>query len=255
MSALLDRLYSRSPLVFGHRGARAYAPMNTLAAFELARRQGADGVELDVWRSADGFPVILHDHTLDATTDATGDIRTYTLAELKQFDAGSWFSDVYAGERIPTLDEVFESVGPELIVNVEIKFFGDDDRHTDGVEQVVAACIDRHDRQDSVIVSSFSLGTLKRFHALRPQVALGFLYMLPSEADDDFVRQCQFLHPYHEILTPEYAVSLAGQRINTWTVNDPARMRELLSAGTLGLITDCPDIARSVVDEFNARRA
>lgn len=254
MSELIDQLYRRGPLVFGHRGARAYAPMNTLPAFELALQQGADGIELDVWRSRDGFPVILHDHTLDATTDGTGDIRSMTLAELKQLDAGSWFSDTYAGTRIPTLDEVFEAVGRQLIVNVEIKVMTDDDSQTDGVEQVVADCIDRHQMSDRVIVSSFSLETVRRFRALRPEITVGFLYMLPRDAEDPFVQQCEFLHPYHEILTPDYTALLHDRRINTWTVNDPARMRELLEQGVLGIITDNPDVARAVVDEYTVQR-
>nr|MCU0514644.1 glycerophosphodiester phosphodiesterase [Anaerolineae bacterium] len=140
-------------LVFGHRGAKAYAPMNTLPAFELAATQGAHGIELDVHRSRDGYPVIVHDFTVDHTTDGRGLVTALTLAELKALDAGSWFSPAFAGTRIPTLDEVFAAVGQRLYINVEIKAAHED---SDGVEQVVADCIVRHAMQRRVLVSSFN---------------------------------------------------------------------------------------------------
>src|SRR5690606_28189003 len=108
-------------LVFGHRGAKAYAPMNTIPAFELAAEQGADGIELDVHRSKDGHAVIVHDFTVDETTDGNGTVTEMTLAQLKELDAGSWFGEGFHGVQIPTLDEVFEAVGERLLINVEIK--------------------------------------------------------------------------------------------------------------------------------------
>jgi glycerophosphoryl diester phosphodiesterase len=121
LRAILDEIYQGRTLVFGHRGAKAYAPMNTIPAFELAAQQGADGAELDVHLSRDGNPIILHDFSVDATTDGSGLARTMTLAQLKDLDAGGWFGDAFRGVRIPTLDEVFEAVGSRLYINVEIK--------------------------------------------------------------------------------------------------------------------------------------
>lgn len=148
----IAEMYRTQPLVFGHRGAKVYAPMNTLPAFELAARQGAHGIELDVHRSRDGHPVVIHDFTVDATTDGTGPVASLSLADLRTFDAGAWFGPQFAGVRVPTLDEVFEAVGRRLLVNVEIKAEGEE---TDGVEEVVAACIRRHGMAERVVVSSF----------------------------------------------------------------------------------------------------
>src|SRR5512136_1224893 len=107
------------PLNIGHRGASAAAPQNTLAAFRKAMELGADGVELDVQLSADGAVVVIHDFTVDKATDGTGRVAAKTLAELKALDAGSRFSPQFAGERIPTLAEVFEAIDGKLLVNVE----------------------------------------------------------------------------------------------------------------------------------------
>ncbi|MCC7360725.1 MAG: hypothetical protein IT317_14685 [Anaerolineales bacterium] len=112
---------ARLPAVIAHRGASADAPENTLSAFALALEQGADGLELDVTLSADGVPVVIHDDTLDRTTDGRGRVARHTLAELKGLDAGyaARFGSKFAGQRLPTLDEVFAAFGQRTIINVE----------------------------------------------------------------------------------------------------------------------------------------
>ena len=111
-------MYQGRTLVFGHRGARAYAPMNTIPAFELALKQGTDGVELDTHLSSDGVLIVLHDFTVDSTTDGNGYAKDMTLSELKELDAGKKFGEAFIGTCIPTLDEVFEAVGKKLFINV-----------------------------------------------------------------------------------------------------------------------------------------
>jgi glycerophosphoryl diester phosphodiesterase len=221
--------------------------MNTLPSFQLAEQQGADGIELDVWLSKDGALVILHDETVDSTTNGTGSVQEKTLAELKALDAGGWFDPRFAETRIPALDEVFTSIGEHLLVNVEIKAVGDPDE-TNGIEQAVFDCIMRHKMQDRVIVSSFSMKTLQRLHAIAPQIPTGFLYAAYDALGDPFIQQCQYLHPYHELLNAEYIAGLPKLPLNTWTVNEPERMAELLDMGVRGIITDKPDVARQVVD-------
>ena len=112
---------SSAPLVIAHRGASMYAPENTLAAFELAIEMGADAIELDTMLTADGIPIVIHDHSLDRTTDGIGSVSSKTVAELKLLDAGSAFDIRFAGERIPTLEEVFSAVGKKIMINVELK--------------------------------------------------------------------------------------------------------------------------------------
>lgn len=238
-------VYTGNMLVFGHRGAKAYAPMNTLPAFELALQQGAQGIELDVHRSKDGHAVICHDFTVDATTNGTGFVTQMTLAELKALDAGSWFAPTFTGVQIPTLDEVFEAVGQQLIVNVEIKSM--DIETTDGVEQVVADCIRRHNMVDRVIVSSFNPHTLIRFRQIAPEIAIGFLHMASAGMPTAEVmarHAYEAFHPYYQDITPELVAQThaAGRVLNTWTVNDPDDALRLRDWGVDCVITDNPDI-------------
>lgn len=243
-------VYSGKPLVFGHRGSKAYAPMNTLESFELALAQGSHGIELDVHRSKDGYPVIVHDFTVDSTTDGKGFVTDKTLAELKALDAGSWFSEAFRGVKVPTLDEVFELIGKKMIVNVEIKSLFTSE--TDGVEQVVVDCIRRHSLQDNVIVSSFNPYTLIRFRALMPDCAIGFLYEKNVPMDTHAVlrgHSYEAYHPHH-VLIDEALVHMTHQQgrvLNTWTVNDPEDARRLSSWGVDCLITDKPDVILSAI--------
>jgi glycerophosphoryl diester phosphodiesterase len=245
---VLEEMYQGRMLVFGHRGASAYAPMNTIPAFELAVKQRADGVELDVQLSKDGKLIILHDFTVDHSTDGQGYARDKTLAELRDLDAGIKFGEQFRGTRIPTLDEVFEAVGHKLFINVEIKSITED---TDGVEQVTADCITRHGMERRVIVSSFNPLALERFRAILPDVPIGYLY---APGEQPFAEKINALphearHPYHEMIDAAY-MEWARQHqyfINTWTVDDPARTHELQALGVNAVITDNPDVMREVV--------
>jgi len=251
MQALLDRWYQGGTLVFGHRGAKAYAPMNTIPAFELAVEQGADGIELDVHRSKDGHAVVVHDFTVDSTTDGSGRVTEMTLAQLKELDAGHWFGESFRGVRIPTLDEVFEAVGGRVYINIEIK---SDSQETDGVEQVVADAIARHNLAQRVIVSSFNPLTLQRFRAIMPEVPIGFLYQADMSTDTQGIMQRLGLkhearHPHHAMIDADYMAwaKAEGYRVNTWTVNEAARAVELRDLGVDAIITDAPDLILKAV--------
>ncbi len=240
----LDAIYQGHTLVFGHRGAKAYAPMNTLPAFELAAHQGADGVELDVHFSKDRELVVIHDFMVDNTTNGHGRVRDMTLAQLKELDAGSWFGETFRGVQIPTLDEVFEAVGKKLFINVEIKVEAPD---TDGLEQAIADKIAQFDLRQRVIVSSFDLPVLGRFRQFMPDVPVGFLHSgVPSEAEKIKLHDLYFeaVHPHHSLIDGGYMdwAKSNGYRVNTWTVNDPARAFELRNLGVDGIISDDPDV-------------
>lgn len=253
---LLYARYVDNVLVFGHRGARAYAPMNTIPSFLLAAKQGADGVELDVWRTRDGHLVVIHNDTVDETTDGQGSVQEKTLAELKALDAGSWFDHEFAGTRIPTLDEVFEALPDDFLINVEIKKVDNTSTESDGIEELVAECVRRHNAQERVIISSFSLNALERFNAAMPELqsGLAYLYAMPEQLEtlEQSSLEVAFLHPHHEIVTDTLInrQSDFGATTNVWTVNDAERMRELIWLGVNGIITDVPDVARRVVDEW-----
>ncbi len=238
----LENIYQGRTLILGHRGARAYAPMNTIPSFELALKQGADGVELDTHLTKDGQLIVLHDFTVDSTTDGKGLAKDMTLIEIKSLDAGSSFSPEYKGTRIPTLDEVFEAVGKKLFINVEIK---SESQETDGVEQAVADCISRHGITSSVIVSSFNPLALKRFRAIVPEVPIGYLYAPDynfSEQMDGFPHEAR--HPQDQMIDKAYMdwAKKHNYRVNTWTVNDPVRALILRDLGVDAIITDKPDV-------------
>ena len=231
-NTLLD---ASETLVFAHRGASACAPQNTLAAFELAAQQGAHGIELDVHLTRDGQLAVIHDATVDASTDGRGAVAQMSLAQLKELDAGAWFSPEFAGERIPTLDEVFAAVGHSMLVNVEIK------SGAPGIEHGVAACIRGSQMEARTLVSSFDAGVLRR---LRPLVnaPLGFLCMADEPDANDANRFFDALHPWHEFVDAEYVRQAREARclVNVWTVNEPLRACELKALGVNSIITDQP---------------
>jgi glycerophosphoryl diester phosphodiesterase len=166
-----------------------------------------------------------------------------TLAQLKALDAGSYFGAQFAGVQIPTLDEVFDAVGKRLFINVEIK---SESQETDGVEQVVADCIARHHMQDRVLLSSFNPYALQRFRSLMPEVPIGYLYAPEwtfwPEVMGAFPHEAR--HPHHSMIDADYMrwAGVNHWRVNTWTVNDPARAVELRNLGVDAIITDNPDL-------------
>ena len=145
----MELLYPDRPLNFAHRGASYEAPANTLAAFLLACELGADGIELDVHLSSDGEVVVIHDFDVEATTDGQGRVRDKTLAELKALDAGGWFDPTFAGQRIPTLQEVIDAIGHHLLLNVELKT---DNLRDDGLPAAVVQILEENPRHIVVIV-------------------------------------------------------------------------------------------------------
>jgi glycerophosphoryl diester phosphodiesterase len=240
----LEAFYDRTPLVFGHRGARAYAPMNTIPSFELALAQGADGVELDVRLTRDGAMIIMHDDRVDTTTDGTGYVHEMTLAEIQALDAGSWFNDSFQGVRVPTLDEVFDAIGSRTRINVEIKA---ESVRSGGLEAKVADAIRRHNLAERVLISSFNPVTLRRFRHIMPEVPIGFLH----SAESPFFLPQLMIGLSHEARNPHYPLIDArymawakrqGYRVNTWTVNDAATAVQLGALGVDCIITDNPDI-------------
>lgn len=137
----------RRPIIFAHRGASAYAPENTLAAFELAIKQGAPAIELDATLTKDQMVVVFHDSSTERVCGYKGKINQMTLAEIKKLDAGSYFDPSFKGERIPTLEEVFDLVGDQLLINIELKNYL---TPFDSLPQRVASIIKKQKLQTNV---------------------------------------------------------------------------------------------------------
>jgi glycerophosphoryl diester phosphodiesterase len=246
----VESYYRDRPLNFGHRGASYEAPENTLAAFVRAAELGADGIELDVQLSKDGQPVVIHDATLEATTDGQGRVQDRTLAELKELDAGRWFAPAFAGQRIPTLQEVFDAVGNRLLLNIELKTR---EWSGDGLTRAVVAAVRENDLSHRTIVSSFNPLAVWRSRRLEPKLPVGMLYSpgQPLPFRRLWLRRLvrpSALHPHHAALD-DAAMRWArqrGYRIHTWTVDDPAEMRRLSRMGVDIIITNRPDLLRQV---------
>jgi glycerophosphoryl diester phosphodiesterase len=237
------------PLILAHRGASAYAPENTLAAFRLAAEMGAEGIELDGKLSRDGAVVVMHDATVDRTSDGEGRVSDLTLAELKQLDAGRTFDARFAGERIPTLDEVFDAIGDRLIVNVELTNYT---TRGDGLEDRVVDLIVRRGLLERAMVSSFNPASLRRVKHIAPQVVCGLLYapgvrealrrMVPRGS----IRGLEAHHPHHSLIDARLIRYMRKRnlRVNTWTVNEADEMRRLIDLGVDAIMTDRPDVMR-----------
>lgn len=235
---------STFPLIAGHRGAAESAPENTLAAIREAARQGVAWVELDVMLSGDGVPVLIHDETLDRTTNGTGPVTAASLADLRRLDAGSWFDARFCGETIPTLDEAIDLlVALGLGLDLEIKPFPGQDAAT--AAAAVAALLRRWPQGGpALLVSSFSPACLAVAQDVAPALPRGLLLW---ETPDDWPALADHVGAATIIVNHEFetAASVAafragGRPVLAYTVNDPDRARTLLGWGIAGVITDAP---------------
>ncbi|MCL2056932.1 MAG: glycerophosphodiester phosphodiesterase [Oscillospiraceae bacterium] len=236
-----------------HRGASAYLPENTMEAFALAAEQKADGIELDVHLTKDGYAVVAHDERLERVSDGTGLINAYTLEELRRLNFGKLFPDLPPC-RIPTLAEVYTFVRETgMMVNVELKttmFF------YPGLAQKLVELAREYSMEDRVIYSSFNHYSLMEVKKLNPDAKIGLLYQLGMV--DPWVyanyTKAYAIHPHYFIIAslPE-TVEMChknGVAVNVWTVNEPEVMKEMMKLGVDGIITDKPDLAFACHEEI-----
>ncbi|WP_431910578.1 glycerophosphodiester phosphodiesterase [Nonomuraea jabiensis] len=235
-----------------HRGASAYAPENTIAAFELADKQRADVFELDVQETKDHELVLMHDTTLARTTNvervfpgqAPWRVGDLTLDQIRKLDAGSWFSDEYEDERVPTLGETLnEMSGSGLDLLLEIKA----PELYPGIEARVAAELRRHPgwlAQGRLVVQSFSWASMRTFHRLLPDVPIGLLGT-PSTADlPSLAKFADQINPPYTSVSASYVRRAhgLGMQVLAWTVDNPDTMRRMLDYQVDGIITNKPDV-------------
>ena len=241
------RFYPGHTLVMAHRGARGLAPENTLAAFRTAIDVGADAIELDVQPCATGELVVIHDHTLDRTTNGSGPVAEATLSALRSLDAGSWFGAQYTGERIPTPGEALDLAQGRLKVNIEIKTSGLEDRD---VEAQLVEAIRARRMEGEVLISSFNPAALLRIKTLAPGLPRALIYgSLEGFPLDLEVLALAALHPHHRLVHAAM-VEMArsrGYAVNAWTVNEAGDMREMLSLGLDAITTDHPERLRALL--------
>lgn len=230
--------------LIAHRGFSAIAPENTLSAFKAAIAQGANAIECDVQLAADGQLVLIHDATLDRTTDGTGNVRDLPVSALKQLDAGIWFSDRFLGERIPTLTETFDLLQDcEIALYLEIKQA--EDWSEDDMARFVGLIRDR-DWIDKCAIASFSDDFLDGLRQYCPHLTLAY-YPLSASDYLEKVRQLQsdnralLLSEYHLLLDNPELITTSQERnipVGAWTVDSREDLEHLLRLGVTKIITN-----------------
>ncbi len=241
---------SGPPLVLGHRGASADAPENTFGAFRLALEQGADGVELDVWRCGTGEVVVAHDEDLRRVAGSPLRIPDAPLAALRALDVGAWKGERWRGERVPLLSEVLTAL-PRAFVNVELKSRGGRDL---ALARAAAEAVRRAGAADRVVVSSFDWRLVAAFRLAAPEVPTGLLvdgqraWRLRTALGIRALRPAA-IHPDRALATDARvrAWRARGLEVNVWTVDEPAEALRLARAGAAALITNVPGRIRAAL--------
>lgn len=230
-----------------HRGATAYTPENTIAAFDLAVDMKADYIEIDVQRSKDGELVLIHDTTVDRTTDGTGKVGDLTLEQLRSLDAGSWKGDQFAGEPIPTFEEILDHYHGKIGILIELKA---PELYPGIEEQVAAALIERNlhkPQNEKIIIQSFNFESIKKMDQLLPKVPIGILTSNRAdttlEALQEFSTYADWFNPSYGIVTKELVnqVHSLGMQIGSWTVRSQEAADFLFEMGVDAIISDYPD--------------
>jgi glycerophosphoryl diester phosphodiesterase len=229
-----------TPVIVAHRGDKAYAPENTISAFKQAAEKGADAVEFDVKLTADGQVIVLHDQTVDRTTNGTGNASKLPLAVLRDLDASVQFPGQFPGEKIPTLDEVFEIVGKRIYMNVELTNYF---TLNDALVPKVVELVKKHGLQSRVLFSSFFARNLQKARLLLPEVPRGLLTFpgLIGFWGRTFGWHGDYaaLHPYMTDVNTDLVnrIHAAGKRVNAWTVTTEADIKRMIGLGVDGIIT------------------
>ena len=230
-----------------HRGATAYAPENTIAAFDLAVEMKADYIEIDLQRSKDGELVIIHDTTVDRTTDGTGRVGDLTLAQLRSLDAGSWMGEQFAGQQVPTFEETLDRYRGKVGILIELKA----PELYPGMEEQVAAILTERNldkpQNEKIIIQSFNFESMKKMDQLLPKVPVGVLTSssthTTAEALQEFATYAEWFNPSYRIVTEELVerVHALDMQIGSWTVRSQEAADFLFEMGVDAIITDYPD--------------
>jgi len=235
--------------VLAHRGASAYAPENTLAAFRLAIEQRADWLEMDVQQTKDGQLVVFHDLRMERTTDGSGNLRDLTLEQVRQLDAGRWYSQQFAGERVPTFEEVVTLAQQHGVrIFPEVK----DPRLYPGIEERVAAVISAYEYEDQTIIQSFDMASLERLRQQNPRLKLAALYTATSPLRGDPPPGVSVIGPPWELVAADASLvrdaHAGGRQVVVWSVESVANARPLIDARVDGIITSRPDVVRAMLE-------
>lgn len=230
-----------------HRGATGYAPENTIAGFDLAVKMKADYIEIDLQRSKDGKLVVIHDTAVDRTTDGIGKVGDLTFEQLRSLDAGSWKAEQFAGEQIPTFEEILDRYHGKIGILIELKA----PELYPGIEEQVAAALKERNlhkpQNEKIIIQSFNFESMKKMDKLLPKVPIGVLTSNRShttaEALQEFSTYADWFNPSYGIVTEELVnnVHALDMQIGSWTVRNQEAADFLFDMGVDAIITDYPD--------------
>jgi glycerophosphoryl diester phosphodiesterase len=238
----------KRPLIIAHRGYRAKYPENTLASFSAALDIGVKMIELDVMLTRDRKMVVIHDTTLERATDGHGQVNSYTLKELKELDAGSWFHPRFAGERLPALEEVLDHVKGRALINIEIKPNAyETHRPADAIEKQVVELVRRKNVLTSVLISSFEWKILENVASMEDAPAIALISKYPAEGDN--VKLCIRLkafswHPNCRELKYDQVKIMREEGISVfpYNVDSPGEYQRLIQMDVDGIITSDPPL-------------
>lgn len=243
----------KSPLIIAHRGASAYAPENTMASFVKALDMKSEGIELDVHMTKDKALVVCHDERVDRTTNGKGFIKDYTLGEIKQLDAGSWFGDEFKGEKIPELEEVLHLIKDNSVVlNIELK---NAPILYEGIEEKLIDMLSSYKMEDRAIISSFNHYSLIQVKKINPRIKTGVLYMAGLVEPWVYAKSlnADALHPlFYNIMAPGFVKGCLahGIMLNPFTVDDEVYIEAMIKSKVNGIITNYPDRAIKIRDNM-----
>lgn len=243
--------------VIAHRGASFYAPENTMPAFEKAAEMNADMIELDVLLTRDNIPIVIHDTTIERTTDGNGPVNQLFARELQELDAGSWFDPSYKNTQIPSLETVLQWASGKIALNIEIKG-SMTSRNSAGIEGLVLDLISQYGMNKHVIISSFSPNALlrvKKIAPAAPTALLNWKYSYGTMRVYRLMRNCRAdsLNLLARQMKPALMNALIKNKVPAWTytLNDESEMRMAIQKGATGIFSDQPDLLKKVVlDEF-----
>lgn len=226
--------------VTAHRGASGLAPENTLAAINLSIELKSDWCEIDVQETSDGIIVLLHDKLLKRTAGVWKNIWDTTYDEVKTLDAGSWFDKKFAGEPIPKLDSIIDTVNGKLKLNIELKLNG----HEVALPERVVEIIESKKFVNECIVTSFSKEAINKIKKINPEIKTGFIFDKRSLIKEAFKYPCEILSVNYKLVDKEFVnkANANGKEVHVWTVNDEIVMKELIAVGVDNIITNRPDI-------------
>lgn len=249
--------FARYPLLFAHRGCSTVAPENTLPAFRKALDFGIPGVEFDIQITADGDLVIFHDSNLKRITSEDARIKETKTAAIRELDAGAWFGEAFAGERIPLLDELLDLLGERVYLDFEIKHW---DHHAGELEEKVVQTIQRRNLKERALVSSFNPYTIRAVRKIDPTIHTAHIYTRHPDfpwylswGAGRFLCDPKILKPNRERLNRRsvfWKQTMLGFPLVTWTEDDPEKVREYLELGVDGIISNAPEQMVPVLEAY-----